>query len=218
MEKRQQQLTQPPLRTYSRTEFTALRAGVKCLPSATITRLYFYADSAEPLDVERLLRTMRDNLIWSRALQDGPPTLVAHLPASLPKRRRAAPDARVTAADQAGRRRVGGRGVGRRAPSRPPDLANSRRAARRRRDRDAWCARRALQQRGGSWWHSVPRIGTGRERVLVAWLSRHADTLRAAVDDDTVEPLAAPGPAVEPVHCQLVPLERLTVPHPLSGG
>jgi hypothetical protein len=36
-----QQLTVPPPRTYTRTDFTALRAFVQRLPAATIARLYY---------------------------------------------------------------------------------------------------------------------------------------------------------------------------------
>ncbi len=75
-------------------------------------------------------------------------------------------------------------------------------------------------RRGGSWWRSVPRIGAGRARVLVTWLRRHADTIGQSVDVDvdTAEPLVLPGQTVEPTRGQLVPLERLAVPHPLSGA
>ncbi|WP_374709008.1 MULTISPECIES: hypothetical protein [Burkholderia] len=62
-------------RTYPRTEFTALRACVKSLPVSMIARLYFDLDEHEPLEVERLLRTMRDYLV-SSALREGSPVLV----------------------------------------------------------------------------------------------------------------------------------------------
>ncbi|KVG68775.1 hypothetical protein WJ33_23515 [Burkholderia ubonensis] len=62
MSNRPQQLTLPPLRTHSRTEFRALRACGR-LPIATIARLHFDAGTTERLDVERLLRTMRDDLV-----------------------------------------------------------------------------------------------------------------------------------------------------------
>ncbi|MBN3786128.1 phage integrase family protein, partial [Burkholderia sp. Ac-20353] len=84
MANRSQPLALPPLRTYSRTEFTALRARVKGVPIATITRLYFDSDTTEPLDVERLLRAMRDDLV-ALALRDGTPVLIAHLQASIAK-------------------------------------------------------------------------------------------------------------------------------------
>ncbi len=70
MANRPQQLAQMPLRSYSRTEFTALRARVKGLPIETSERLYFDRDAAEPVDVAQLLRTMRDDLV-AAALRDG---------------------------------------------------------------------------------------------------------------------------------------------------
>ncbi|MGQ7908761.1 phage integrase family protein [Burkholderia sp. BC1] len=75
-------------------------------------------------------------------------------------------------------------------------------------------------RRGGSWWRSVPRIGADRARMLVTWLRRHADTIGQSVDVDvdTAEPLVLPGQTVEPARGQLEPLERLAVPHPLSGA
>lgn len=57
---------------------------VKGLPIATIARLYFDPDEHEMLDVERLLRTMRDDLV-SIALREGSSVLVEHLQASIRK-------------------------------------------------------------------------------------------------------------------------------------
>lgn len=84
MANRPQQLELPPPRSYTRTEFTALRARVKGLSIATTARLYFDADQHEPIEVERLLRTMRDDLV-SIALREGSPVLVEHLQASIRK-------------------------------------------------------------------------------------------------------------------------------------
>lgn len=75
MANRPQQLDLPVPRTDPRTEFTALRARVKSLPIPTIARLYFDLDEHEPLEVERLLCTMRDDLV-SIALREGSPVLV----------------------------------------------------------------------------------------------------------------------------------------------
>lgn len=36
---------------------------------------------------------------------------------------------------------------------------------------------RLIQRRGASWWRSVPRIGVLRAGVIVAWLEKHYDTL-----------------------------------------
>ncbi|WDD90487.1 hypothetical protein Bsp3421_000334 (plasmid) [Burkholderia sp. FERM BP-3421] len=35
----------------------------------------------------------------------------------------------------------------------------------------------SCNRRRGSWWRSVPRIGVGRARTVVAWLRRHAETM-----------------------------------------
>ena len=42
-----QQLTLPPPRSYTRTDFTALRAFVQRLPTATIARLYYDPEHAQ---------------------------------------------------------------------------------------------------------------------------------------------------------------------------
>ncbi|WP_244135747.1 hypothetical protein [Burkholderia seminalis] len=84
MANRPQQLAQMPLRSYGRTEFTALRARVKGLPIETIERLYFDRDAAEPVDVAQLLRTMHDDLV-AAALRDGSPGLKSHLQAAIEK-------------------------------------------------------------------------------------------------------------------------------------
>jgi site-specific recombinase XerD len=79
----------------------------------------------------------------------------------------------------------------------------------------AYCNRR-----GGSWWRSVPRIGVGRARAVVAWLRRHAETLGETIagDVDGVDPLvAAPDMRVAPRRDQLVPIHRLQMPQDLAG-
>lgn len=214
-----QQLTLPPLRTYSRTEFTALRARVKGLPIATIARLYFDADTTDPLDVERLLRTMRDDLV-AHALREGSPVLVSHLQASIAKYG----EPRLTPVSlQMIEQAAGAWAAATPAADHPVSrwwrpLVADRLAG----ERIATLGELVdfCNQRGGSWWRSVPRIGAGRARVLVAWLRRHADTIGRPVDVDvdTAEPLMLPGQAVEPARGQLVPLERIAVPHRLSGA
>ncbi|HEM7843535.1 TPA: site-specific integrase [Burkholderia multivorans] len=214
-----QQLTLPPLRTYSRTEFTALRARVKGLPIATIARLYFDSDTTEPLDVERLLRTMRDDLV-ARALQEGSAVLVSHLQASIAKYG----EPRLTPVSlQMIEQAAGAWAAAAPAADHPVNrwwrpLIADRLAA------EGIATLGELvdfcNRRGGSWWRSVPRIGAWRARVLVAWLRRHADTIGRSVDADvdTAEPLMLAEQTVEPARGQLVPLERLAVPHALSGS
>jgi hypothetical protein len=101
----------------------------------------------------------------------------------------------------------------------------------------------SCNRRGGSRWRSIPRVGAGRAAIVVAWLRRHETQLRLRVDADvnTRDPLVAdevvqvsPG---EPVpidgdgagqsekpqkrlagRLTLAPLERMAVPHTLSGA
>jgi integrase/recombinase XerD len=86
MANRPQQLTLPPPRTWTRTDFAARRAFVQRVPPATIARLYFdpdtapHAASADAL--ERYLRTMRDDLV-QLALLHGSPVLADRLKASI---------------------------------------------------------------------------------------------------------------------------------------
>jgi hypothetical protein len=62
-----QQLRLPPPRTYTRTDFTALRAFVQRSPTVTIARLYYDLDrsphAATAEATERYLTTMRDDLV-----------------------------------------------------------------------------------------------------------------------------------------------------------
>ncbi|WP_082709796.1 site-specific integrase [Burkholderia sp. TSV86] len=220
MANRPQQLELPPPRTYSRTEFTALRARVKGLPIATITRLYFDPDTTVPLDVERLLRTMRDDLV-AVALREGAPALVSHLqetiakygeprltPVTLQMIERAAHQwatAQPAADHPIGRwfrplvaERLAGEGL-----HTLGELVAF------------------VNRRGGQWWRAVPRIGAHRARVLIGWLRRHAATVGrlAASEFDASDALApAAGAGVVARAGQLAPLERLTLPAALSGA
>ncbi|KVL65423.1 site-specific integrase [Burkholderia ubonensis] len=220
MANRPQQLELPPPRTYSRTELTALRARVKGLPIATIARLYFDPDEHAPLDVERLLRTMRDDLV-SIALREGSPVLKEHLQTSIRKHG----EPRLTPVSLQLIEQVAG-GWAKAAPAPGHAIARWFRplVAQRLADVDvhtlgalvSYCNRR-----GGAWWRSVPRIGVGRARTVVAWLRRHADTLgdTVAVDVDPVDRLLAePGARVALRRGQLVPIHRLAMPQELAGA
>ncbi|MFB9127762.1 phage integrase family protein [Paraburkholderia dipogonis] len=77
--------------------------------------------------------------------------------------------------------------------------------------------------RGGSWWRAVPRIGASRARLIVAWLRRHEAVLgrRVDADVDLADPLTAPTSERVTVgggSRSLVPLERMTIGHALSGA
>ncbi|WP_244818662.1 phage integrase family protein [Caballeronia sp. Lep1P3] len=228
-----QQLTLPPPRTYTRTDFTALRAFVQRLPAATIARLYYdpeYAPHAASADaMERYLRTMRDDLV-QLALRHGSPVLADHLKASI----RQHGSAKLTAmtlrmVEQASTlaaavplpahavhlwfrpliaQRLNGEGIG--TLGALIDYCNAR---------------------GGSWWRSVPRIGALRARTIVAWLRRHEATLGGKVDADVDTTSLAPTSASEgkgddrvivvggdPGEPRLAPFEHLAVPAELSGA
>jgi site-specific recombinase XerD len=77
-----------------------------------------------------------------------------------------------------------------------------------------------VNRRGGQWWRSVPRIGAGRARVLVAWLRRHAASIGTAVgpDVDAGDALAPTSASITAGAGQLAPLERLALPEALSGA
>ena len=219
MANQSQQLELPAPRTYSRTEFTALRARVKGLSIATIARAYFDAETIEPLDVERLLRTMRDDLV-ALALREGSSVLVSHLQASIAKHG----EARLTPVTlQLIEEAAGQWATARPAMDHPlarwfrPLIA----------ERLAGEGIRTIgelitfiERRGGSWWRSIPRIGMGRARVLAAWLRQHGESIgrKLTVDVELADPLAAASPIVVTTGAgQLAPLERLAVPIELSG-
>ncbi|MEX3630575.1 MAG: phage integrase family protein [Burkholderia sp.] len=223
-----EQLTLPPPRTYTRSDFAALRAWVQRVPLPTIAQRYYdpdttlYEDDAAAL--ERHLKTMRDDLVHL-ALLNGSSALAEHLKTSI----RQHGSARLTAvsfkmveaaAELAAAAPASTHAVG--LWFRPP-------IARRLAGEGigtlgeliAFCNRR-----GGRWWRRVPRIGAGRARVLVAWLRTHAQTLGAtiAADVDMSEPIggAAPAEAIALAPADggrvLAPLERLALPHALSGA
>ena len=216
-----QQLELPAPRTYSRTEFTALRARVKGLSIATIARAYFDSETTEPLDVERLLRTMRDDLV-ALALREGSSVLISHLQASIAKHG----EARLTPVTLQLIEEAAGRWAAAQ-PAAEHAIARWFRALIAERFagegiRTVGDLVAFINRRGGSWWRSVPRIGVGRARVLVAWLRRHATAIGQTVeaDVDLTDPLTSPAPALTLVTtgaAQLAPLERLAVPAELSG-
>lgn len=87
-----------------------LRARVKGLSIATIARLYFDPDTTTEIEIERLRRTMRDDLV-AAALRDGSSALVSHSQAVIAKFGEP-PQARHPAVDRAGGRAMGDRFTG----------------------------------------------------------------------------------------------------------
>lgn len=214
-------LTTP--RQYTRTDFTALRAFVQRVAPATIGRLYFSNDDGTPwtaAHVERHLREMQADLV-RLAIEHGSPVLADHLKAAARKHGSAKLTAvSLSMVEQAAQLAVAtpaaGHGVG--MWFRP--LVADRLKARQIRTLGEFVA--YCNARGGSWWRSVPRIGAGRARHLVAWLRRHAASLGVSVeaDVDTRDPFVADDADLIEIGTRegFAPLERMTLAHPLSGA
>jgi integrase len=222
-----QQLALPPPRTYTRTDFTALRAFVQRIDTAIIARRYFDPDTtphaASPETLARYLRTMLDDLV-QLALRHGSAVLAEHLKASIKQHG----SAKLTA-----------------VTLRMVEQASTLAAAVPALDHPVglWFRPLVTQRligegintlgqlvdfcngHGGSWWRSLPRIGAHRARVLIAWLRRHEQALgkRIDVDVDTRPLVPAAGHAQVVViggtaeAPRLAPFERLAIPTALSG-
>ncbi|MEA3091242.1 MAG: hypothetical protein QOJ04_2584, partial [Caballeronia sp.] len=224
---REQQLELPTPRTYTRTDFTALRAFVQRIDAATIARRYFDSDSTPhartPETLDRYLRTMLDDLV-QLALRSGSAALASHLKASIKQHG----SAKLTAVtlrmvEQASTlaaaapspdhhvglwlrplvtKRLTGEGID--TLGQLIDFCNSH---------------------GGSWWRSMPRIGPHRARVLVAWLRRYEKDLGVTIDADVDTRPLVPASGLGQVVViggsidapQLAPFERLAIPTALSG-
>jgi integrase len=222
-----QQLALPPPRTYTRTDFTALRAFVQHIDAGVIARRYYDPDTtphaATPETLARYLHTMLDDLV-QLALRNGSAALAAHLKASIKQHgsakltavtlRMVEQASTLAAAAPSLNHQVGlwfrplvtkrliGEGI--HTLGQLVDFCNSH---------------------GGSWWRSMPRIGPQRARVLVAWLRRHEHDLGRRIEADVdTQPLVPAvglanviviGGSVEaPL---LAPFERLAIPTALSG-
>ena len=231
-----QPLTLPPPRSYTRTDFAALRAFVQRVPSATIARLYFdpetapHAASADAL--ERYLRAMRDDLVHLAQLR-GSSVLADHLKASI----RQHGSAKLSAVTLRMVEDASKLAVAVPLATHPVGLWFRPLIARRLTGEGiatlgelvACCNRR-----GGSWWRSVPRVGLLRARILVAWLRRHAGTparrhpgrhgrrrrrcsraaRRARGHSGRARPRRRGGAIIRSAR----PLERIALPYGLSGA
>ncbi|WP_186170287.1 site-specific integrase [Burkholderia gladioli] len=211
-------------RTYTRNDFTALRAFVQRVPPATIGRLYFGEDedghTPSPAAIERRLRDMQADLV-DLALEHGSSVLAEHLKASARKHG----SARLSAVSLKMVEQAAQLAVAQPEAQHAVGMWFRPLVAKRLRARQihtlgelvAFC-----NARGGSWWRAVPRIGAGRARHLVAWLRRHAPTIGLTVDADVDahDPLAAPAAQLIEIGRAgaLAPLERMAVSHPLSGA
>ncbi|WP_250476029.1 phage integrase family protein [Caballeronia sp. GAFFF1] len=232
-----QQLMLPAPRTYTRTDFTALRAFVQRLPAATIARLYYdpeHAPHAASADaMERYLRTMRDDLV-QLALRHGSSVLADHLKASIKQHG----SAKLTAMTLRMVEQASMLAAAVPLPAHPVHLWFRPLIAQRLSGEGIGTLGGLIDYcnaRGGSWWRSVPRIGALRARAIVAWLRRHEATLgvKVAADVDTASLVPASGSegkgneegdervivvGGDPSAPRLAPFEHLAVPAELSGA
>lgn len=208
-------------RPYTAKDYAALRGFVQRLPAAVLIRTYYSADdpvAASVATLERHLVTMRNDLV-DLAIEHGSAPLVHHLKTCFNRHSTHQLTATVLqmVADAA------------QLAATPPRASHAL---------GLWFKPKVTKYlkgeglttlgtfidfcnaRGGTWWRSVPRIGSGRARILVAWLRRHAATLGQHVEADVV--LDAPAQVGEIVIVgqgadQLAPLERLQLVGALSG-
>lgn len=211
-------------RSYTRNDFTALRAFVQRVAPATIARLYFNDDdegnAPTGAGVERYLRAMHDDLV-QLAIDHGSSVLADHLKTSLRKHG----SAKLTAltlkmVEQASTLAIAApaadHGIGMWFK---PMLAQylKPQGIKTLRDLIALC-----NTRGGTWWRSVPRVGPGRAQAIVRWLRAHEDSIgvRIEPDVDLNEPLRARDQDIVTIGDDprvLVPLEYMAVRRELSG-
>lgn len=212
-------------RSYTRNEFTALRAYVQRVPATTIARLYFSEDEDGNLPtaagVERQLREMQAALV-ALAIEHGSPVLAGHLKDSAKKHG----SARLTAISLKMIEEVAQIAVAAPTPEHGVGMWFRPLVAQHLKGRNihtlgqlvAFC-----NCHGGSWWRAVPRIGPLRAAHLVAWLRRHESTLgdRVLADVDRADPSRAADAEIIEVGGhgeQLAPLERMALTSPLSGA
>jgi hypothetical protein len=230
---------------YTAKDLAAMRAYVQRLARAIIARSYHDPDedqfAATPSAMERHLRAMLDALV-NAAIEQGSAALAEHLRASVKKhgepKLTAATFRMVTeAATLAAAAPHASHSIGRWFRPRVATCLKGEGIATLG-DLVAFCNRR-----GGSWWRSIPRIGAGRVAIVVAWLRRHEKRLGLRIDDDVNDGNPARDPMVAadvvqvrpdgtyqvdaggagqsgsaPVRLTLAPLERMAVPHALSGA
>ncbi|CAE6840593.1 phage integrase family protein [Paraburkholderia haematera] len=184
-----QTLTVPPPRTYTRTDFAALRAFVQRIEPAAIARRYYDTDDPElaphaatPEAMARYLGAMRDELV-RLALINGSSVLAEHLKTSIRKHG----SAKLTAVTLRMVEQAAQLAAATPSPAHGVGLWFRPLVARRLTAEGITTLQELVDycnRHGGSWWRSVPRIGPLRARTIVAWLRRHEATLGCRVEAD----------------------------------
>jgi len=212
MANRPQQLTLPSPRSYTRTDFAALRAFVQRVPLPSIARLYFDPDTAPHAAgadaLERYLRTMRDDLVHLATLH-GSSVLADHLKASI----RNHGSAKLTAVTLRMGEQASRLAAGAPAGSHPVGLWLRPLVARRligegsRRSAHWWTSATAAAAAGGrpcrvSVYCARGCWSRGCAGMPARWVPRWPRTLMPRIR----------------LRRRRAPLERVALPHALSGG
>ncbi len=207
-----------PVQRWTRADFTALRAYLNRLPVERIANLYYTEDDLLDLGIQTpgelrgRIENLRDVLIQRASIAN------PHLAEMLRNARRTAMwsprlvDHLVHAAETDS------------TTPRKPDAVSvwlkPRVAAALHQDgiRSLNDLIETIEARGAGWWKPIPRIGAGKAAAIVAWLQKQQTSLgRLQMPEDL--PVAT-GALVEisPERREMVPLERVTLPSPLSGA
>ena len=201
-----------PVKTYTRADFTALRAWLQRIPLEVIARQY-YDDEAPQVaqGLERFLVTMREDLI-ERAIVANP-----QLAAGLA-------NARKTAHISAGIMDVLVKAAG--MKPRPPRLDDAIGQHLRPKVASAFKAegQKTLQDvvsliraRGRSWWRSIPRIGQGRAATIEGWLIDKSLLEPNEIAPDSTSQGQALKP-LSPLTLTPLPLDRISTLPPYLNG
>ncbi len=200
--------------SYTRTDYTALRAHVLKIPITKIADLYYSEDSPQvEQGLERFLLKMRADLI-ERAIEHNPGFAEilkgARQGGSITDK---ALDILVRAAD---------------VPSAKPTLSQPvsqwlrpRTTAVLKEEGVATVGDlvKLVNRRGSGWWRGVPRIGAKRALAIVKWIQAHRATLGEVSTAIYTAVSPAPSLVLDPAHPdEMAPLGRFALPAELDGS
>lgn len=203
----------PP--TYTRVDFTALRAWVQRVPIGTIADLYYNREAPQVKQgLEKFLSAMRDDLI-DRASAANP--LIANT---------------LRAARQGGSVTVTALRIIFEASNAKPGTPNAE-------DHLAqWFRPRVakallsenmvtladvisrINRYGYNWWRPIPRLGKRGAGAVISWIQKHEKSL-GRIEPTALQPEIIDGSyqvMVDVVGQQMAPLERITLPYALDGS
>jgi site-specific recombinase XerD len=198
--------------SYTRADYTAIRAYVQRVPIHIIADRYYSEESPQLKNgLERFLIDMRDDLV-ERAVEHNP-----HFSEVLKGARQGgnmtvkALEILIKAAD---------------APKAIPQLADPISmwfrpktvvALRHENIRTISDLVHIIQRRGANWWRPIPRVGQLRAKVIVSWLSKHSSTLGQVTVDEPIFSSVVELTLDPNRPSQLVPIERILLPTEFSG-